>query len=184
MAAYASTFATWLTPGRARPTARRLIANCQHSGLGCSHAPLPGMLRRASTTTSVSPESVTATARRNKWFRAPTFLHPIHVRTATLPPATSRSACTCRAALAFCAKGVLAFGIEGVRAVEGPVASILPRHYTADLNSGRVGNDVDPPSGQLRGQSSVLPFLANRQRQLIIGDNHLGGPSGLIEDRD
>src|SRR5215471_20324084 len=50
--------------------------------------------------------------------------------------------------------------------------------FAADLV---VRLDVDPPGRQPRGQPDILPFLADRQGQLVVGHDHLGDPVGLVE---
>jgi len=47
-----------------------------------------------------------------------------------------------------------------------------------------VGNDVNPPTGQLRRQSGVLALLADGQRQLVIGNDDPGGTRGFVGDGD
>lgn len=120
--ANASTSLTSVTPGRALPMARRLIASFQHSGLGCSQAPLPGIRRLTSTSASVSPELLVHLTSRTSCNRAPASLHPIHVRTAL-----SASAASLCAATAFFANFAAPSGILDVRTVLGPVLLILTR---------------------------------------------------------
>ncbi len=120
--ANASTSLTLVTPGRALPTARRLIASFQHSILGCSQAPLPGIRRRTSTSASVSPELLMDLTSRTSCNRASVFLQPIQVRTASLVLAASLDA-----AATFSTNSAVPSGILGVRAVLGPVLLILTR---------------------------------------------------------
>ena len=44
-----------------------------------------------------------------------------------------------------------------------------------------VGLDVDPPASQPGGETDILPFLADGQRQLVVGDDDLRDP-GLQVD--
>ena len=41
--------------------------------------------------------------------------------------------------------------------------------------------DVDAPTGQPGGQTGVLPFLADGQRQLVVGHDHLGHAGVLVD---
>src|SRR5262245_1718384 len=41
--------------------------------------------------------------------------------------------------------------------------------------------DVDPPAGQPRRQAGVLALLADGQRQLVVGHDHLGHARGLVD---
>src|ERR1035437_8954838 len=51
--------------------------------------------------------------------------------------------------------------------------------------SGRsVRMDVDTPAGQLGGESGVLTFLADCQRQLVVGNDHLGRTRFRVDDLD
>ncbi len=103
-----STSPVAVTPGRALPMARRLIANVQQSGLGCSHAPLPGIRRNTSTNASSSPELLVERTTRTNCNRSAFFLHPMHVRTAGLASAASGCAAT-----AFSANRALPSSISG-----------------------------------------------------------------------
>src|SRR5206468_847041 len=46
-----------------------------------------------------------------------------------------------------------------------------------------VGLDVDLPAGQARGQSGVQPLLADRERELVVGDDD-GRVARLVVDVD
>src|SRR5207237_6075683 len=48
---------------------------------------------------------------------------------------------------------------------------------------GYVALDVDAPASQLGRESGVLALLADGQRQLTLGHDHLGG-AGRLVDRD
>lgn len=67
-----------VAPLRALPNARRLTARARHASLGCSHAPLPAIRRRSSTSTAVEPLP-SATSRSNS-DREAFFRHPMQVR--------------------------------------------------------------------------------------------------------
>lgn len=101
-----------VTPGRALPMARRLIASFQQSGWGCSHAPLPGIRRNTSTNASSSPELLVERTTRTNCNRSAFFLHPIHVRTVWLASAVSNSSAT--AFFANCAVPSSVFGHQGI----------------------------------------------------------------------
>ena len=45
----------------------------------------------------------------------------------------------------------------------------------------RLGLDVDAPAGQPRCEARVLPFLADRERELIVGHDHHGGARLLVD---
>ncbi len=45
-----------------------------------------------------------------------------------------------------------------------------------------VWPDVDPPAGQPGRQPRVLAFFADRQRELVIGHDHLGDPRLQVDD--
>ncbi len=47
-----------------------------------------------------------------------------------------------------------------------------------------VGADVDAPAGQPGGEAGVLALLADRQRQLVVGHDHPGGPGREVDDLD
>ena len=42
--------------------------------------------------------------------------------------------------------------------------------------------DADLPTGQLRGETGVLPFLADGERQLVVMDERDGGLVLLTDD--
>ena len=44
--------------------------------------------------------------------------------------------------------------------------------------------DVDLPAGQLRREPDVLPLLADRERQLLVLDDHFHHLLGVVHDRD
>src|SRR5207302_8807655 len=44
----------------------------------------------------------------------------------------------------------------------------------------RFAPNVDPATGELRGQTGVLPFLADGQGELVVGHDDLGRGGGLI----
>jgi translation initiation factor IF-2 len=73
-----STAVAPVAPLRALPNARRLTARARHVSLGCSHAPLPAIRRRSSTSTAVEPLP-SATSRSN-CDRGAFFRHPMQVR--------------------------------------------------------------------------------------------------------
>ena len=174
-----STSDSFVTPGRALPTARRLIASFQQSGLGCSHAPRPGMRRATSTNASVSPEALVDLTKRTSWIRSDVPRHPIHVRTAFLASVASLCAAT-----AFLTNSAVPSCSLSTRAKSGPALNILPRSVTAYLNRCGIRDNVNAPSGQLGSKARVLPFLTNSQRQLIIRDNNPRRARSLINDRD
>ena len=122
LSANSSTSRTLVTPGRALPMARRLIANVQHAGSGCNQAPLPGKRRPTSTNASISPELLMNLTSRISFSRSPTFLHPIHVRTASLVSVTSLGVVT-----ALITNSAVPSSVVDVRAVLGPVLLILTR---------------------------------------------------------
>ena len=168
-----------MTPGRALPTARRLIAKFQHSRLGCSQAPRPGMRRATSTNASSSPEELLDLTKRTSWSRSEVFRHPMHVRTDWCESVASRCAAT-----AFLANSAVPSCYMCSRTQSGSAHSSLPRGYTAYLNRRGVGDDVDPPSGELGCQAGILAFLADSQRQLIIRDYNPCRACSLINDGD
>src|SRR6185436_7448233 len=43
--------------------------------------------------------------------------------------------------------------------------------------------DVDAPAGELGGEPDVLPLLADRQRQLLVFDDHFHHPVLVVDDR-
>src|SRR5205085_12020521 len=45
----------------------------------------------------------------------------------------------------------------------------------------RLALDVDAPPGQAGGEAGVLALLPDGQRQLVVGDDHLGGARLLVE---
>ena len=47
-----------------------------------------------------------------------------------------------------------------------------------------VAPDVDTPPGQARGEPRVLTFLADRERQLVVGHHHTRGAGSRVDDRD
>ncbi len=47
-----------------------------------------------------------------------------------------------------------------------------------------VGTDVDPPPGQPSRKPGVLPFPADRQRQLVVGHDYPGSLGELVGDDD
>jgi hypothetical protein len=48
-------------------------------------------------------------------------------------------------------------------------------------DSPRLGQDVDVPAGQLRGEAHVLAAAADRQRELVVGHHHLDALGILVE---
>lgn len=59
-------------------------------------------------------------------------------------------------------------------------------HRSVSLGARRlgVGPDVDAPPGQLGGETGVLALLADRERQLEVGDDDAGRAGRLVDDRD
>ncbi len=148
----------------ARPKARRRTASARQAGSGCRCAPRPGSLRAGSgRRLKISPSSPTATIRSNLDGRR--TLPATH--TGALRPRTSyhRSKSTPkppadRAARLRCV-------------ISAPPAG-----------AARVGPDVDPPAGQPGGEPGVLPFPADRQRELEVRHGHPGGPGGQVDHLD
>ena len=81
---------------------------------------------------------------RISFSRSPTFLHPIHVRTASLVSVTSLGVVT-----ALITKSAVPSSVVDVRAVLGPALLILTCAYTANLNRCGVGDNVNTPAGEL-----------------------------------
>jgi hypothetical protein len=44
-----------------------------------------------------------------------------------------------------------------------------------------LGQDVDVPAGELRGEADVLAAAADRQRQLVVRDHHLDALAVFVE---
>ncbi len=177
-ASWATSSPALVVPGRARPMARRLSANCKQSGLGCSHAPRPGIRRRKSTSASGSPDSLADLASRTSCSRAAVCLQPMQVRTGAVksgaePPAFSAFFTNCSMPYTFASQTALRHGRYQSSAPE-----------CRYLFSGCVGVDVNAPSCELGGQAGVLPLLANGEGQLVIGNHHAGRACRLVHDGD
>ena len=46
----------------------------------------------------------------------------------------------------------------------------------------RLAADVETPAGQARRQADVLPLFADRERELVVGDDHFHGALVLVHD--
>src|SRR5665811_1744218 len=176
--AWASTYAltsassSWALTCRARPNALRRKARSRHSGVGCSQAPRPGNRSRGSATTlamcsPASSHSATTLAAMLIDHRDDgnprTYVSHVglaadgYVATDRSPP-LYRLALTVRASMGL--RSTLIVHRRGVR------------------------TDVDAPSGELGGQARILTFLADRQRQLVVGDGHPGRTHLQVDDLD
>lgn len=157
----ASASAVSIGPLKARLNARRRSAAAKHAVPRCTQAPRPDMRRFSSTRTAVLPSVFTATSRISTAWSS-VFLHPMHVLCGT------------------CAAAPEAAG-DKKKADGDPALSILTRfspcaastRRPACLGGLRVGNDVDAPARQLGCQAGVLPFLADCQRKLVVGNHNL-----------
>src|SRR6478609_453612 len=129
----------------ARTKARRRIAASMHSGVSCTHAPLPGSTARSSRTRT---ESMATTLRRAE--REARVRHPTHVRTGIILHPDSESKPTA--------------GRPGSGVLED-----------------RIGLDVDLGARELGGEARVLPLLADRERQLVVGDERADCLAGGIQ---
>ena len=47
-----------------------------------------------------------------------------------------------------------------------------------------VGPDVDAPAGELGGEAGILPLLADREAQLVVGHDHARGTGRAVDDLD
>jgi hypothetical protein len=56
------------------------------------------------------------------------------------------------------------------------------RHSRLLLVEHRIRLDVDLRAGQLGGEARVLPFLADRQRQLVVGHQRANRLERLVDD--
>src|SRR5438477_245756 len=90
-----------------------------------------------------------------------------------------------RSLLATLAVGYLLPPARWTRAAPGPASlaepsppGTVPRRAHSRLaallllGELRLAADVDAPAREPRGQSGVLPLLADGQRQLVVGDDH------------
>ena len=46
----------------------------------------------------------------------------------------------------------------------------------------RLADDVELPAGELRGEAHVLALAADGERELLVGDDELHAPVGLVDD--
>src|SRR5439155_2170198 len=72
----------------------------------------------------------------------------------------------------------LAGGLVGDPLALGPLLTGV-----AGLLLGQLGLalDVDAPTGEARGQAGVLALLADRERELVVGNDDVGGAGGLVD---
>src|SRR3712207_7401106 len=84
--------------------------------------------------------------------------------------------------------GIRDIGVTGVQTCALPISwSSLPLRagrfdpWTARL-LGLVGADVDAPAGQPSSEASVLPFLADRERQLVVRYDDPRRAGGGVDD--
>jgi hypothetical protein len=139
----------------ARPKARRRIAARRHCWLGCSQAPRPGRLPAVSTVTANSPFPVDTATTRSSSTASSRLRHPMQVRTGPEPEAEV-------------SRWIMPES-TGTRSTASPEWRL--RRGLA-LGGLVVAADVDAPSGQSGRQPGVLPFFADRQRELEIRDHH------------
>src|SRR5699024_3497872 len=53
---------------------------------------------------------------------------------------------------------------------------------SGSLEAGSVRPDIDLPAGEPGGEAGILPFLADRQRELVVRYDHPRRLGGLIDD--
>ena len=71
------------------------------------------------------------------------------------------------------------------RAVSVPVrAPPGPGGVPLAAGSGGVGNDVDPPAGQLGSEAGVLALLADSQGKLVVRHHHPSRAGRFVRDGD
>lgn len=158
-------------PLRARPNARRLTASARHFSLGCSHAPLPAIRRRSSTTTADDPPAP-ATSRSN-WDRGPFFRHPMQVRSGWFPRCCTAATtsnflpiCTCRGSGGRHGTGTAE--ANGHRPL-GAVVSILAPSAPLPRNDAGGRRPPGPGSGAgTRPRRSYLPRLSTASETMSI----------------
>src|SRR5918992_1361635 len=64
--------------------------------------------------------------------------------------------------------------------VEAGKSLELRLHFTALLF---LALDIDAPAGELGGEPDVLPLLADRERQLLVLDDHFHHALAIVHDR-
>ncbi len=62
----------------------------------------------------------------------------------------------------------------------GPLLGVVVFDAEGFLSQLGLGLDVDAPAGQTVGEASVLPLLADGERQLEVGDDDLGGAGVFV----
>ena len=160
----------------ARTNARRRIAASRHCGSRCNHAPRPGSFLAVSTVTALWPFPPSAATTRSSSTASSRFRQPTHVR-------TGPSGRLCGEAGVSRWITVQSSHTWSMHLNGHPRRSIVAR--TA-RSSGRyslgIAADIDAPAGQPGRQPGVLPFLADRERQLEIRNDDAGGAGGLVDD--
>ena len=56
--------------------------------------------------------------------------------------------------------------------------------FLVGLRRCRVGDDVDPPTSQLRCEPGILALLADGQRELVVRNHNAGRAGGLVRNGD
>ncbi len=163
---------------RARPNARRRSARSRHPASGCRCAPRPGAPPRRSGTTTCAVGYPSATTRTRSVMLA-RRLQPTQVRTGVDRPWPL----SCRP----CSRSARDISLS---LAEAPAGQRTRTRAECGLGNpvqrrrGGVGADVDPPAGEPRGEARVLTLFADRQGQLVVGDDHACGASRGVDDLD
>ena len=179
---------------RTNPRVRNALS--RHSTLGCRCAPRPGSRPSLSRTRTDPRSSLLATMRASS-DAGSRCRHPTQVRTGCFRAAdgvertgaagsdTERDPKTETARLTSPECNRNGRGSRSTHRASG-IHSPTPQADTSvSVPSGRhlrVGPDVDTPAGEARGQPGVLAFLADRQRQLVVGDHDASCPRLLVDD--
>src|SRR3954453_7618574 len=171
---------------KARLKPRPARARSKQARSGWSHAPRPGSLRSGSGTTSPSTLAkrrscdCRATARQPTQVRSGSGL-PDDVGVLALERLVGVEAAVARAGQ----RGVRAAAAVGEDRLGGGRALLLlavPAALLLLLGELGLGADVDAPAGEAAGEPGVLALAADRQRELVVGDDHRRLLVGVVDE--
>src|SRR5690606_21772050 len=140
---------------------------------GCRCAPRPGAVP-AGSGTAAGPRSPAPTTTRNSAALVVRWRHPTQVRTGRTGSGSARGRSSGRATSHHSTRSgpVHRTGL-------GPDA--LVRRRPSPVAGRLVRADVDTPAGEPGGEPGVLALLADRQRELVVGNDHPGGAGGGVD---
>src|SRR3954454_13118204 len=168
---------------KARLKPRPARARSKQARPGWSHAPRPGSLRSGSGTTSPSTLAKRRSAACEAAPRQPTQVRsglPDDVGVLALERLVRLEAAVARA----WQRGVGAAAAVGEDRAAATAELLLLAVAGLLLLLGELGlrADVDPPAREARGEPGVLALAPDRQRELVVGDDHRRLLVGIVDE--